>query len=278
MQRSRYHRYSLGSPGRLRPLALWVTCCLVAVGGLGCQQPPNAPLADPLPDVAVAQPVVLSLVEWDEYVGRLAAVDSVQVRSRVSGYLKSTHFAEGQLVRAGQLLAIIDPRLYQSEVSRARADLLAAEAELGQAQALLTQVEAEAKRAVVHYELAQKELDRQVLLLRQNATSQQEVDITEAELQQSQANVLVANTRIQSAHSAIVAAQAAVTVAQSNLELAEINLQYTEIRAPIDGRISSRYVIREPDQRRWKRRDVDHDHRFASIPFTAISTPMNRPI
>jgi multidrug efflux pump subunit AcrA (membrane-fusion protein) len=60
--------------------------------------------AAPPPKVTVGQPVVRELIEWDEYTGRLEAVDSVEVRARVSGYLQSVHFKEGAIVKKGDLL------------------------------------------------------------------------------------------------------------------------------------------------------------------------------
>lgn len=208
----------------------------------GCQKIETVAQPRPPASVVVSTPVVMPLVEWDEYVGRLTSVESVQVRARVSGFLKSTSFAEGQFVQAGQVLAIIDQRPFQAEVNRTEAVLQAAEAQLGQAESALKQARAEADRSTIHRDLARKELDRQTELLKQNATSQQDFDVSNAELSQSEADVLVSNSKIESAESAIVAAQAAVAVAKSNLQLAQLNLQYTEVRSPIDGRISSRFV------------------------------------
>ncbi|WP_420886725.1 biotin/lipoyl-binding protein [Candidatus Kuenenia stuttgartensis] len=60
------------------------------------------------PIVTVSKPVVEEVVEWDEYTGRLEAVDTVDVRARVSGYLESIHFKDGQMVKNGDLLFVID--------------------------------------------------------------------------------------------------------------------------------------------------------------------------
>lgn len=77
----------------------------------------------PPPAVTVAHPVVRKITEWDEYTGRFIAAQRVDVRARVSGYLESVHFAEGQMVEPGQLLFVIDQRPFQAEVARARAEL-----------------------------------------------------------------------------------------------------------------------------------------------------------
>ena len=209
----------------------------------GCAKPaPVTSAPKPKPAVVAAKPVVMPIVEWDEFVGRLEAIESVDVRSRVSGYLVSTFFEEGQLVHAGEVLAVIDQRPYLSEINRSRANLEEAQAQLGQAKAAVAQAEAEGKRSSIHRDLAKKQHDRNTVLIKQKATAMQDFEISEAELAQSEADVIVAKSRIDSALSTVTASQAAVNIAQANLDLAELNLQYTEIRAPIDGRISSRYV------------------------------------
>ncbi|MCC6509351.1 MAG: efflux RND transporter periplasmic adaptor subunit [Pirellulaceae bacterium] len=220
-------------------------CVLLDTGG--CSQSaiptkPKEPKDKPKPVVDVAPPLVMSIVEWDEFVGRLEPVETVEVRSRVSGFLAKTSFEEGQIVHRQDVIAEIDQRPFLSEVSRSRANLVEAEAKLAQAQALVSQAQAEAKRAAIHRGLAKKQLDRNSVLIKQKATALQDFEVSEAEFAQSEAEVVVSNSRIESAQSAVVAAQATVNIAQANLELSELNLTYTDIRAPIDGRISHRYV------------------------------------
>ena len=82
--------------------------------------PPPAP---PPPKVKVVQPVVKEITEWDEYTARLDAVESVEVRPRVSGYLQSIHFQDGALVKKGDLLFQVDPRPYDAALHRAAADV-----------------------------------------------------------------------------------------------------------------------------------------------------------
>src|SRR5262245_38716295 len=76
----------------------------------GCSQPEPVPQQAGAVQVVVATPVKKTIVEWDEYVGRFDAVDFVEVRARVSGYLQSIHFEEGQIVKEGDLLCVIDPK------------------------------------------------------------------------------------------------------------------------------------------------------------------------
>src|SRR5689334_15022317 len=69
--------------------------------------------APPPPPVTIAQPVERKVAEWDEFTGRFQAVDTVEVRARVSGYLTEIHFTDGQMVKTGDLLFVIDPRPFE---------------------------------------------------------------------------------------------------------------------------------------------------------------------
>jgi multidrug efflux pump subunit AcrA (membrane-fusion protein) len=99
----------------------------VALAGCAKQE---APAAIQPPRVTVSHPIVQEIIEWDEYTGRLEATESVEVKARVSGYLQSIHFKDGQLVNKGDLLFVIDPRPYQAEVDRLTAELQLAQARL----------------------------------------------------------------------------------------------------------------------------------------------------
>jgi len=96
---------------------------------VGCERPQAAPAPAP-PKVTVSRPVVREVIEWDEYTGRLVAVESVEIRARVSGYLQSIHFNDGAIVKKGHLLFVIDPRPYQADLDRAAAELRLANARL----------------------------------------------------------------------------------------------------------------------------------------------------
>jgi len=108
---------SLRAVRGLLPLLALATS--VASCGQG-QQPQAGP---PPPAVTVAKPVQRTVTDYDEYVGRFSAVDSVEVRARVSGYLEGVHFKDGQLVKQGDLLFTIDKRPFQYALDQARANL-----------------------------------------------------------------------------------------------------------------------------------------------------------
>jgi RND family efflux transporter MFP subunit len=109
---------------------LIVSVLLVAQLLGGCDSKPagsGAPLPSP---VTVARPLEKTITEWDEYTGRFTAVETVEVRARVSGFIDSIHFKEGQVVKQGDLLFVIDPRPYTFAVEQAKADVERAKAKL----------------------------------------------------------------------------------------------------------------------------------------------------
>lgn len=123
-----------------QPLILGLIAGAFALSVTGCKPAAaasKAQAAPPPPTVTVAKPILRKVIEWDEYTGRLAAPEMVEIRARVSGYLDTIHFKEGTEVKAGELLFTIDPRPYEAAVQRAtaeasnarsRADLAATEA------------------------------------------------------------------------------------------------------------------------------------------------------
>jgi membrane fusion protein, multidrug efflux system len=98
--------------------ALIVSAGLLAGCGQGQKQ-----AAPPPPKVTVATPAKRTIVDQDEYVGRFVAIDSVEIRARVSGYLDQIHFQDGQIVKQGDLLFTIDKRPFQNTLDQARANL-----------------------------------------------------------------------------------------------------------------------------------------------------------
>jgi RND family efflux transporter MFP subunit len=91
---------------------------------------PPKPAAIPTLKVTVQQPLLATVTNWDEYPGHLEAVEMVEIRPRVSGYIDSIHFQDGAEVKAGDLLFVIDPRPYQAEVDVAQARRQQAETHL----------------------------------------------------------------------------------------------------------------------------------------------------
>jgi RND family efflux transporter MFP subunit len=111
----------------------------------GCNQSQQQGGGPPPPAVTVTKPVQRTVIDQDEYVGRFTAVDSVEIRSRLSGYLSDIHFKDGQMVKQGGLLFTIDRRPFEialeqmrANLAQARANLAFTEADLARGQSLLT--------------------------------------------------------------------------------------------------------------------------------------------
>ncbi len=130
------------------------------------------------PPVTVAAPLKQKITDWDEYTGRFTAVQSVELRARVSGYLDAIKFTDGQLVEKGQLLFVIDPRPFQAALDKAQADL---------------------KQQQSRQELAASELLRAAKLLEAHAISQEEYDTRADSARQSEAAVASARAAARSA-------------------------------------------------------------------------------
>lgn len=223
--------------------ALCLFGCAIAVGTLsGCRRDSAKPPEPPPPSVTIAVPVVKKIVEWDAYTGRMEAVDRVEVRARVDGYLQSAHFDEGQIVEKNDLLFVIDPRPYEAEVNAATARLQQSQSRLNQANAMLDEAKARASQSESALNLAEVRFNRTKSLIQRNATSQEEVDQREAEYLQAQADIEGARAGISSAEASIVTAEAEIEAAKAGVETAKLNLQYTYIRAPVTGRISRKLI------------------------------------
>jgi len=156
-----------------RRTALGTALIAAILCSLGCDEPPPPPA--PL-EVAVARPVVRELVDWDEFTGQVEAVERIEVRARVNGYLESTHFREGEIVEQGRLLFVIDPRPYQAELDRAEAELARARARLA---------------------LARNDAKRAERLVRIQAISQEEFDTRTTEHSEAGAELRAAEATVE---------------------------------------------------------------------------------
>ena len=160
---------------------------LAALGVSGCRSEATPATQAPAPQVSVAAALERDVTEWDEFTGRLEAVESVEIRPRVTGYIESVNFTEGSTVHKGDLLFVIDPRPYRAELSKAEAELA---------------------RAVAGSELAAADAARSEKLVDIKAVSREEYDQRLNAAREATANV--------------AAARAAVDAAKLNLEFTRI--------------------------------------------------------
>jgi membrane fusion protein, multidrug efflux system len=174
----------------LRGFAPLVVGAALALSGCGDKPPQQA--APAAPQVTVAQPVKRTVTDWDEFTGRFEAVEEVQVRARVGGFVTSVEFRDGAIVHAGDLLYVIDRRPYEAVALQADGQLSDARAKA---------------------ELAKRELDRALTLVQTSAVAESTVD------QRRQT--------LQAAHAAEMQAEGALKAAQLNIEFAHVTAPIT---------------------------------------------------
>ena len=166
------------SPARLAFLVSLPPVLLAAGCGQSPTQAQNA--APPPPQVTVSKPVKKLVSDHDEYVGRFVAFDYVEVRARVSGYLQTIHFTDGQLVNTDDPLFTIDPRPFQASLDQAKAAVEQAKANLAFADADLTRGESLVRGTTI----TQQALDQRLQAKRVAAASvaAQEAAMRQADL------------------------------------------------------------------------------------------------
>jgi multidrug efflux system membrane fusion protein len=128
---------------RIRRGLAFAALPVIALVGFGLTRigDDQAAMAMPPPEVAVALPLQRSIVEYDDYVGRFEPSQSVEIRPRVSGQLQSVHFRDGDIVRKGQLLFVVDPRPYAATLAEAQARAASARTQAALARAELARAE-----------------------------------------------------------------------------------------------------------------------------------------
>ncbi|WP_447723229.1 efflux RND transporter periplasmic adaptor subunit [Enterobacter asburiae] len=172
----------------------WGNFHLNALGGMllsvllvGCDNSVAQNAAPPAPAVSAADVVVKSISQWDSFNGRIEAVESVQLRPRVSGYIDKVNYTDGQEVKKGEVLFTIDDRTYRAALEQAQANLA---------------------RAKTQASLAQSEANRTDKLVNTNVVSREEWEQRRSAATQAQADIR--------------AAQAAVDAAQLNLDFTKV--------------------------------------------------------
>jgi RND family efflux transporter MFP subunit len=179
-------------------LLLPLSCPLLA--GCGSSQAQPGPMALPPPEVLVSAPVSREVTDYVDFPGRIEAVNSVEVRARVTGYLEKVNFKEGADVHEGDVLFEIDSRPYLADLARAEGNIIQSEGRL--------------KRLDADYQRAAD-------LLSKRALGREDFD-------------RVVGDRTE--------AVGALAVAKSARDMAELNMSFTKVRAPLNGRVSRRYV------------------------------------
>jgi multidrug efflux system membrane fusion protein len=170
---------------RVAPFALVLS--MLALAGCNKGDATQAPQAPPPPAVSVAEVVSKEVTQWDEFTGHIEAVETVEVRPRVAGYIDKVNFKEGKEVKKGDVLFVIDQRPFKAELARAQAELA---------------------RAQARSKLASAQVQRAKLLVDARAVSEEEYDERVAADTQAKADIR--------------ANEAAIEVARLNLEYTEV--------------------------------------------------------
>ncbi len=174
--------------------------------------------------------------------GTVQAVLTVQVGSQVTGRIASLHADFNSVVRAGQILARIDPANFEAQLERAKADLTDARAGVRTAEALVAMQKANDTAAKVTAQDAARALRRARELSAEGVVSSRELEVAEAAADQAAARLEQAYSQVRSAEAALEQARARVDQARAAVRIAEINLFYTVIASPVDGVVISRSV------------------------------------
>ncbi|NGX97857.1 MAG: efflux RND transporter periplasmic adaptor subunit [Candidatus Afipia apatlaquensis] len=159
------------SSGRKQSSLLALVAVAIGIGLAGCEKPAQAPAAS-APAVTVANPTKRTVTDWDEFTGRFDAIEQVQVRARVTGFVMSVDFKDGAIVKTGDLLYVIDPRQYEAAAEQARGQLADAKAKVDLAERELTRAETLVKTSAVSESVVDQR--RQTLSAAQAATMQAE--------------------------------------------------------------------------------------------------------
>ncbi|MFY9624518.1 MAG: efflux RND transporter periplasmic adaptor subunit [Rhodoplanes sp.] len=176
----------------MRSFSARFAAILFALAIASCSEGKQQAATPPPPQVTIDHPTQRTVIDYDEYVGRFVPIESVEVRSRVSGYLDSVHFTDGQIVNQGDLLFTIDKRPFQTALDQAKATLAQARANLA---------------------FAQSDLGRAQQLVRDRTITEQTFD------QRTQAKRV--------AEAAVAAQEAAVRQANLDLEFTELRAPVT---------------------------------------------------
>ena len=172
---------------RAEQTIIFLIAVLLSTIFIGCSEK-NEYVEPPAPQVTVSKPLVQNVTDYLEFTGSTKAIEEIEIRARVKGFLESVHFEDGDFVTKGQLLFNIDPKPYKAAVESARGRLSKHQAQL---------------------ERAQKEYQRNLTLFKQNAASE--------------ANVVKWKSEVEESKAAVVSAQAALDKARLDLGYCTIN-------------------------------------------------------
>jgi membrane fusion protein (multidrug efflux system) len=224
-------------------VGLLVLLCFSRLPVAHSQAKPGPPSAPPV-TVNVIEVSPKSLPLYTEYTGTTDALETVEIRARVDGFIEQKLFHGGQVIKAGERLYLLDQRTFNAEVQKAKAAVAKAEADLRYAREGVEVFRAESRLAQSRAALVKAEQDvaRYTPLVKEQAASQQDLDGAIAQRDVVREEVAARNTELTQTkltqRTQIALATAELEAARASLRLADLNLGYTDIRAPVAGRIA----------------------------------------
>ncbi len=240
-------------PARIRASKLKLLLAAIAILLSCCgeeKEEKKAPKeqAGPAVSVVVAPVVQQTVPIFTELTARTDATNSVDIRARVKAFLETQNYAEGSIVKKGQVLFTLDKREYEAQLMQAKAQLDKANADLAQAKdrTLVDTAQANVGIAVAQLNKTDQDVKRLKPLAQQRAVPQQDYDNATAAQQAARADLegrqAALNTAKVNQTAAIELAQAAIAAANANVRQAELNIEYCTLRSPIEGIAGIRQV------------------------------------
>jgi multidrug efflux pump subunit AcrA (membrane-fusion protein) len=220
-----------GIPARAnsRPLLL-----ALLIAAAGCGDKHIAPVETAPPSVMVANPLERQVTDYEIFTARTEAVQSVDVKARVTGYVTKITFTDGDLVKEGQPLFQIDERPYKAALDQAEGNLAAAKADLGAAKATLEISQATLVKTQAEYDIGL------------NVKKDNPGSISDQEIVRRQGARDEAKGSIDKAKASIAKGEASIKQAEADVEIARLNFGWCTVKAPCDGR-TTRHLVSSGD-------------------------------
>jgi len=203
----------------------FLACILAAVATVsGCRNAETGSEGAGRPTVGVTQPIERPVVEYAYFTGQIQAVESVQVRARVTGYLQTICYTPGKPVKEKAVLFEIDPLPYKAQVAIAEGKLAEAKSQVSVGKARVAQAE------------AQVELNRTKMAIDKEVAKTSGA-ISKLTLEEDDAKVKESEATLQACKATVTSLEASVKAAKANLDYNQLNLNWTKVRSPINGRV-----------------------------------------
>ena len=228
-----------------------VGLAVAVLAATACRPSPESSAAPAPPAVTVVAAAQRPVPVYGRYVGQTEAVQTVDVRARVEGFIQRQAVPDGAAVKAGDVLFLIDPRPYEVALSQARSNVARDVAMLRQTESALVQREADVRAAQANIDRDQVQLEnwrtqeeRYRRLVQQELIAKEQYDQIRTSMDAANATVKANVAALENARAALAAARASIENAravvradESAVETAQLQLGYTTVRSPLDGRM-----------------------------------------